>query len=291
MTSQHQMTVAPPSPAPPPAERRLIPKSMSWLLLILILVISNIWYSSKDLLPIIAELTGREDNNSSSVSAAANHSVVINPKGKELMQQPGVAVNNSSTPAEAEAEEKFQPTKKNAYNSPTEGGEEKKREKQQEDNETDNMHYHDYAIFIVMYHKTGYVLTRQLKRVVSMLEIETHRPDEKDIYFSKINHTNYGTDVKTGERFAFDTIGNWARSAFVPRRHSFDTHCPKGYRNEPFQIQKGKLYVQESPDLFCDVKELKRAILARKAKIIHFVRNPVSCGLVLHFNFLHSCLL
>ena len=107
MTSQHQMTVAPPSPAPPPAERRLIPKSMSWLLLILILVISNIWYSSKDLLPIIAELTGREDNNSSSVSAAANHSVVINPKGKELMQQPGVAVNNSSTPAEAEAEEKF----------------------------------------------------------------------------------------------------------------------------------------------------------------------------------------
>ena len=77
-----------------------------------------------------------------------------------------------------------------------------------EDNEKE-LHYHDYAILIVMYHKTGFVLTRQLKNAVSLLEIETHRPDEKRVYYSKVKHTNYGTDKETGERFAFDTFGGW----------------------------------------------------------------------------------
>ncbi|KAL7501059.1 hypothetical protein ACHAWT_009130 [Skeletonema menzelii] len=125
-----------------------------------------------------------------------------------------------------------------------------------------------------MYHKTGYVLTRQLKKVVSMLEIDTHHPNETDFYFDKRNHTNYGTDRATGERFAFDTVGGWTRSAFAPRRHSSQSHCPRGYRLEPFHLKSGQLYLQESPDLFCNVTELEKAILARKAKIIHFVRNP-----------------
>jgi hypothetical protein len=128
-----------------------------------------------------------------------------------------------------------------------------------------------------MYHKTGYVLTRQLKKLVSQLEIETHRSDENDIYYTGQNI--FGIDLKTGERFAFDTIGSWTRSAFAPRQHSSKTHCTKGYRSEPFQIKRGQLYLQESPDLFCDVRELERAILARKAKIIHFVRNPFDMAL------------
>jgi hypothetical protein len=157
------------------------------------------------------------------------------------------------------------------YNPPKEDW--KKRKKQKDDNEKE-LHYHDYAIFIVMYHKTGFVLTRQLKLAVSQLEIETHRPDEKNEYNDMKKLTSYGIDLKTGERFAFDTIGGWTKSAFAPRRHFSETHCPRGYRSTPFQIKRGQLYLQESPDFFCDVKELETSILARKAKIIHFVRNP-----------------
>jgi len=150
----------------------------------------------------------------------------------------------------------------------------KKRKIQHDDNEKE-LHYHDYAIFIVMYHKTGFVLTRFLKSAVSQLEIETHRPDEKNEYYDMKKHTNYGVDTKTGERFAFDTIGGWSKSAFLPRRHSKVTQCPRSYWSAvPFQIKTAQLYLQESPDFFCDVKEIETSILARKAKIIHFVRNP-----------------
>eukprot|EP00985_Skeletonema_marinoi_P008775 scaffold4015_cov200-Skeletonema_marinoi.AAC.6 len=73
MTSQEGGDAAQPAAingrdAPPhsPAERRRIPKSISWLLVIFILVTVNIWYSSKDLLPIISAITeGDEDNDDS----------------------------------------------------------------------------------------------------------------------------------------------------------------------------------------------------------------------------------
>jgi hypothetical protein len=97
-----------------------------------------------------------------------------------------------------------------------------------------------------MYHKTGYVLTRQLKHAVSQLEIETHRSGEKDnIYYTGQNV--FGIDLKTGERFAFDTIGSWTKSAFAPRRHFSETHCPRGYRSTPFQIKRGQLYFARKP--------------------------------------------
>ena len=190
--------------------------------------------------------------------------------------------NNISRPHHQHNEEKYAPlisrfdqqTMNNTYdtyNSPKEDW--KKRKKKQDDNNETELHYHDYAIFIVMYHKTGFVLSRQLKMVVSMLETEANRPNESEL-FNANQHTNYGTDKITGERFAFDTIGGWTRSAFAPRRHSFQTHCPRGYRHEPFLLKSGQIYMQESPDLFCDVKQLEKAILARRAKIIHFVRNP-----------------
>ena len=137
------------------------------------------------------------------------------------------------------------------------------------------LHYHDYTIFIIMYHKTGYVLTRQLKYLVTKLELETLAPHELDkLHLNRNQRIYYGTDRYTGERYAFDTIGGWTRSAFAPRRHFNYTYIPRGYRNEPMRIHSGRLYLQESPDLFCSVKELKKTIKAPKAKIIHFVRNP-----------------
>lgn len=166
-----------------------------------------------------------------------------------------------------------------SYNPPKQDW--KKRKKQDDE---DN--YHDYPIFIVMYHKTGFVLTRQLKNMVSLMEIETQRPGEKDTYFKRAQHSSSGIDIKTGERFAFDTIGGWARSAFAPRRHSLRTNCPRGYRSEPFQLKRGTLYLQESPDIFCNAQELDRAFLTRKAKIVHFVRDPFD--MVLSNYFYHS---
>lgn len=162
----------------------------------------------------------------------------------------------------------------NTYNSPQDDWKKRKKKQQYGVDETDSeMHYHDNAIFIIMYHKTGYVLTRQLKKAVTMVEIESNRPHERDNYKTSA-YTFYGTDRQTGERFAFDTVGGWTRSAFAQRRHSFKSHCPIGFRREPFKLKSGQLYLQESPDLFCKVKKLKKAISARKVKIIHFVRNP-----------------
>ena len=160
----------------------------------------------------------------------------------------------------------------NTYNSPQDDWKKRKKKQQHVVDETE-MHYHDNAIFIIMYHKTGYVLTRQLKKAVTMVEIESNRPHEKDRYKTS-GQTFYGTDRETGERFAFDTVGGWVRSAFAQRRHSVRTHCPIGYQLDPFKLKSGQLYLQESPDLFCNVKKLKKAISARKVKIIHFVRNP-----------------
>ncbi|KAK1734012.1 putative glycosyltransferase family 61 protein [Skeletonema marinoi] len=68
MTSQEGGDSAQPaggdaSSSPSPAERCRIPKSISWLLIIFILVTVNIWYSSKDLLPIISAITEGDDNS------------------------------------------------------------------------------------------------------------------------------------------------------------------------------------------------------------------------------------
>ncbi len=182
-----------------------------------------------------------------------------------------------------QSEEKYVPmisgfdnlTMSYAYDTYTSPKEDWKKRKKQRDNGEKELHYHDYAIFIVMYHKTGYVLTRQLKKTVTMLEVENHFPNEK-IKYKNSKYTSIGIDGNTGEKFAFDTVGGWTRSAFAPRRHSFQSNCPRGYRTEGFRLnlKSGQLYLQESPDLFCGVEELEKAILARKAKIIHFVRNP-----------------
>ena len=47
--------------------RRIIPKSISWLLVILILAAVNISHSSKDLLPMISSIAGDDDYNSNVV--------------------------------------------------------------------------------------------------------------------------------------------------------------------------------------------------------------------------------
>lgn len=153
-------------------------------------------------------------------------------------------------------------------------------------------HYHDYAIFIVHYHKTGYVLSRELKhQLISTLEVAAHRPDEKASKYSNLAKFNVsGIDEETGERVAFDQIGNWVNSAFPQRQHLYRTNCPPGSNvrrtlgnrrpitndGKEFKLKRGAIYIQESPDLYCNDDELSSALPSSMGgtKIIHLVRNP-----------------
>ncbi|KAL7533837.1 hypothetical protein ACHAXR_005480 [Thalassiosira sp. AJA248-18] len=142
-------------------------------------------------------------------------------------------------------------------------------------------HYHDYAIFIVHYHKTGYVLSRELKNLVREIEVKTNRPnDDPAKYLNPVKYEVSGLDDETGERVAFDQVGNWARSAFPQRRHSGKTDCPK-----QFDLKMGKIYVQESPDLFCSDSDILSAMSASKGgtKIIHFVRGAFDMAMSNYF--------
>ena len=163
---------------------------------------------------------------------------------------------------------------------------------------------HDYGILIVHYHKTGYVLSRLLTKLVTDLE---HRAGGKDPppTSMRLRAADY-VDGTTGLRIAFGTRGHW-NSNFVPaRRHGGVTGCPM-----TLELAAGVIHLQESPDLFCGDAHLSRLMLGASAmmggggggggggdidggaeeggeeeeaasatkngvkiKIVHFVRNP-----------------
>jgi len=160
-------------------------------------------------------------------------------------------------------------------------------------------HYHDYAIFLVHYHKTGYVLSRELKhQVISTLEVAANLELPKVKKLQKNALSNYsnlaqfevsGINEETGERVTFDQLGNWIHSAFPQRQHLGTTNCPAGplskrskgkpihtTRGTKFQLQSSTIHIQESPDLFCSVDDLLDTMSLAKAgtKIIHLIRNP-----------------
>lgn len=148
----------------------------------------------------------------------------------------------------------------------------------------DQDNYHDYAVFITHYHKTGYVLSRELKNLVQEIEIQARRPDLKDQFKGHVKFEVSGIDEESRERFAFDQVGNWVRSAFPARQHDSTTQCPKN-----FQLKKGTIYAQESPDLFCSDEEIVSALGSSHkggTKIVHFVRNPYD--MVMSNYFYHS---
>jgi len=141
-------------------------------------------------------------------------------------------------------------------------------------------HYHDYSIFIVHYHKTGYVLSRELKNLIRDIEVAAKQPADPQKYVNRIVFKLSGVDDETGERIAFDQVGNWPHSAFPQRQHMGHTQCPKR-----FELQRGTIYVQESPDLFCSDSDILPLINSVKGgtKIIHFVRNPFDMAMSNYF--------
>ena len=126
--------------------------------------------------------------------------------------------------------------------------------------------------------KTGYVLSRELKNLVRRIEFEYNRPTEE--YKQPMPFKVSGIDDSTGERIAFDHVGNWPRSASPQRRHMENSQCPKR-----FNLERGKMYVQESPDLFCSDEAILEAMNASKGgtKIIHFVRNSFDMAMSNYF--------
>ena len=166
--------------------------------------------------------------------------------------------------------------------------------KQQKNNNNSNNnkhHYHDYAIFIVHYHKTGYVLSREIKNLIGEIEVQANSPNEDPKKYSNlVKFEMSGIDNITKKRITFDQLGNWVNSAFPQRRHLGTTNCPPS-PNAPrrkrkmdiklheykFHLKSGTIYIQESPDLYCNDEQLLDAMSTSGnggTKIIHFVRNP-----------------
>ena len=85
--------------------------------------------------------------------------------------------------------------------------------------------YHDNAVLIVHYHKTGYVLSRELMFLLHQIEHDLYDPTSDDGRRGSIFEVS-GTDPDTGVRFAFDGVGNWQKSAFSTRKHDKETKCP-----------------------------------------------------------------
>lgn len=162
----------------------------------------------------------------------------------------------------------------------------------------DENHYHNNAVFITHYHKTGYVLSRELMFLLQQIEVDVNRPDLNSKFAHHVKFEVSGVEHETGERFAFDQVGNWVRSAFHARQHNSVTKCPdpvKGGRGfelaltEDFSLRDSTMYAQESPDLFCSDQDILESLaLSHKGgtKIIHFVRNPYE--MVLSNYFYHS---
>lgn len=157
-------------------------------------------------------------------------------------------------------------------------------------------HYHNNAVLIVHYHKTGYVLSRELMFLLHQIEHEVNRPGME--YGKRGSKFEVSGVDRDGERYAFDGIGNWQHSAFSTRKHT-ENQCPFPVGRKPsqvvlpqtegFTLRDGTIYVQESPDLFCDDEDILAGLAKSHAggtKIIHFVRNPYE--MVLSNYFYHS---
>jgi len=127
-----------------------------------------------------------------------------------------------------------------------------------------------YRILMMHYHKTGFVLSRQLRRLA-----------EKNLLrFDTLNATN---DIHNSTIFRIPEK-NWG-SIQRPRQFNFSTKC-----QDTYHLEGGLIHVQESPDLFCNVDALVDILLneddirtSRETRIIHFVRNPYSMALSNYF--------
>jgi hypothetical protein len=135
------------------------------------------------------------------------------------------------------------------------------------------------AILMIHYHKTGFVLSRNLR---------THA-------IKHFSHFVSLGSMNNGLNYTLPLDKPWG-SILQPRKFDSKTYCP-----EKFGLRNGVIDVQESPDFYCGVEEMARILLLRDGdemvqqqqqrdtynqdekrkgtKIVHFVRNPYSMAL------------
>lgn len=135
------------------------------------------------------------------------------------------------------------------------------------------------AILMIHYHKTGFVLSRNLR---------THA-------IKHFSHFVSLGSMNNGLNYTLPLDKPWG-SILQPRKFDSKTNCP-----EKFGLRNGVIDVQESPDFYCGVEEMARILLLRDGdemvqqqqqrdtynqdekrkgtKIVHFVRNPYSMAL------------
>ena len=110
----------------------------------------------------------------------------------------------------------------------------------------------EWIYLIIHYHKTGHDLSRSLRDFIT-------------------NSTEI--DIKH----------NGEENAFARRHHDQYTKCPKDV-----DMRRSMIYVQVSPNFFCDIQTLAVELLSHKKKtkikIIHLVRNPFSMA-ISNFNY------
>ena len=123
---------------------------------------------------------------------------------------------------------------------------------------------HNYGVLLTHYHKTGYVLSRNLMQLVIDLEykargmkspLQSAKSKNLKMKIQKKKAVDH-IDEDTGAQIAFGQRGNW-KNSFVPaRRHSaINGGCPPF-----FTLDVGAIHVQESPNLFCDDEQLYRLL-------------------------------
>ena len=128
-----------------------------------------------------------------------------------------------------------------------------------------------YRILMIHYHKTGFVLSRQLRSLA----------ESNLLHYDTLNATN---DKQNSTIFHIPEK-NWG-SIQQPRKFNLNTKC-----QDTYHLDGGYINVQESPDLFCSVEKLADVLInddenmktTPETRIIHFVRNPYSMALSNYF--------
>jgi hypothetical protein len=128
---------------------------------------------------------------------------------------------------------------------------------------TDESPPNQHAILMIHYHKTGFVLSRDLRSHAIQL----------------FNQYIMDRGLNPALNFTMPSKKTWGS---IQRPRQFGPNLCPGV----FDLQRGVIHVQESPDFYCNVDEMARILLQDeghyervRTKIVHFVRNPYSMAL------------
>ena len=150
-----------------------------------------------------------------------------------------------------------------------------------------------YGILMIHYHKTGFVLSRQLRsHAIEYLPSAIASPPLSKKNNTNTHSKNVNNDPTNTSKVDFKIPEKSWGSINQPRKFNESTKCPN-----KFDLQMGVINVQESPDFYCNIEDMALLFDSMKedtldavdgveeyrtrrgTKIIHFVRDPYSMAL------------